>query len=90
MKYCSIDLGVVCIPSKASFIKREHWHKRFSEINPSSWTYGITLVDKNYYRKEMTPDSRIMENKSTLERDMKSFVNLVKEFSIEKNISAQY
>lgn len=83
VSYCSFRVLWCIVPSDAAFIRREHWQRRYSEINPSTWTYGITFIDKNYTRKDETPDLRVEKNSHTVEADMNSFKKLAKKYSIE-------
>lgn len=71
-------------PIGAGTIRRQHWQKRYSEINPSMWTKGIIEVDTNYFRKEDTADSRIADSQDTLEKDMENFKVLLRQYSVEK------
>ena len=84
VSYCSFKFGPICIPNEAAFVKRKHWQKRFSEMNPSLWTYGITILDKNFLKKQESPDTRTIRNSELVTNDMKGFHNLAKDFSIEK------
>lgn len=84
ISYCSFSLGPICIPNEAAFAKRKHWQRRFSELNPSLWTYGITILDKNFLKKEETPDSRTIRYRELATSDMSGFHNLAKNYSIEK------
>jgi superfamily II DNA or RNA helicase len=72
-------------PIGAGTIRRKHWQKRYSEINPSMWTKGIVEVDKNYFRKEQTADTRIANSQDTLQTDMDNFRELLKIHSIERS-----
>ncbi len=70
-------------PTSAGAIRRMHWQKRYSEINPSMWTKGILEIDRNYFRKEATADTRILGSQDTLGKDMENFKDLLKDHSIE-------
>lgn len=84
ISYCSFAFGPICIPNEAAFVKRAHWQKRYSEMNPSLWTYGITILDKNFLKKQESPDTRTIRNSELVTSDMQGFHHLAKEYSIEK------
>ena len=83
ISYCSFWLLGCIIPTEAAFIKREHWQRRFSEINPSGWTHGIDFVDQNHQRKNQTPDIRVEKGSHMVEAEMKSFKKVARHNSIE-------
>lgn len=72
------------VPTRAAFIRKSHWQKRHSEVNPSMWTKGILEIDPNFFRKDKAPDSKVLKNQRIVEADMKSFAELVSEYSIER------
>lgn len=83
ISYCSFRILACFVPSKAAFIRRAHWQRKYREINPSGWTHGINFVDRNYMRKSETPDFDVEKNSHLVESDMKSFKKLVRTNSIE-------
>jgi superfamily II DNA or RNA helicase len=83
IKYCHFKFIGCIVPSSASYIKQEHWQRRYSEINPSDWTHGISFVDKNYIRKDQSPDSRVAKTSNVVAREMKAFKDLIRKHSIE-------
>lgn len=87
ISYCKFKLGPICIPNEAAFVKRRHWQKRFSEMNPSLWTYGITILDKNFLKKQESPDTRTIRNSELVTSDMNGFSKLAKKYSIEKLVN---
>ncbi|MBC62063.1 MAG: hypothetical protein CMP11_06360 [Zetaproteobacteria bacterium] len=60
--YCDFGGWICLLPSEAAFIKRKHWQNRYPEINPSTWTYGISFVDRNFIRKSETPDISVIRD----------------------------
>lgn len=72
------------IPTSAGLLKREHWQRKYSEINPSMWSKGILEIDANYFLKDETPDSRIKRYRSAVQKDVESFQHLLEDHSIEK------
>ena len=85
VSYCSIFILTCLKPTKAGLIRREQWQKRYSEINPSSWTFGITNIDKNFHMKNEAPDIRIERNSLILAKNIANFKVLSKEYSIEND-----
>ena len=83
ISYCHLNIFACLVPSKAGFIRKEHWQRRFSEINSSNWTHGIDFVDRNNERKEETPDVRVERNSHLVESEMNAFKELVRKNSIE-------
>jgi hypothetical protein len=71
--------------SKADLARREHWQKKYSEINPSTWSKGISDLDTNYFLKDETPDRRTIRNSIAVEKDVDSFGRLLENYSIEKD-----
>jgi hypothetical protein len=79
-----IDYSHVGIPTSAGLLRREHWQKNYSEVNPSMWSKGILEVDSNYFLKDETPDQRVKRHKSVIQKDVESFQDLLENHSIEK------
>ena len=50
-----INYSNFSIPTQAGLIRREHWQRKYSEINPSMWSKGIVEIDPNYFLKDQTP-----------------------------------
>ena len=71
-------------PTEAGLLRRQHWQKRYAEVNPSLWTKGILELDPNYFRKDEAPDTRVKRMQTQVAADMQSFYELVREYSIEK------
>jgi len=80
----TIEYSVMKFPTEAGLIRQHHWQKRYAEVNPSMWTKGIIELDPNYFLKDETPDTRVKRMQNGVARDMESFHQLVKEYSIEK------
>jgi hypothetical protein len=80
-----IDYSSIGRFSKADLVRREHWQKKYSEVNPSTWTKGIVELDANYFLKDETPDHRTIRNSTQVEKDANSFQKLLQKYSIEKN-----
>ena len=66
--YYLANLLLFKIPSAAGLLRRKHWQKKYSEVNPSLWTSGILGIDENYFRKEKTPDEFACKNEDTNKR----------------------
>lgn len=73
------------IPNEASAMRRRHWQKRFAEVNPNLWTKGITELDRNYFRKDDSPDTLTSQNSDFVQRDSESFREFIKMYSIESD-----
>lgn len=71
-------------PTSAGLLRREHWQKNYSEVNPSMWTKGIVEIDSNYFLKDETPDDRVKRHHSTIQKDLESFERLLVNYSIER------
>ncbi len=79
-----IDYGLFNITTNAGLIKREHWQKKYSEVNPSSWSKGILDLDSNYFIKGETPDQRSLRKSKSISNNIESFKELLEEYSIER------
>lgn len=79
-----INYSNLALPTSAGLIRREHWQKKYSEVNPSMWSKGITEIDNTYFLKDETPDRRLKRHKSVIQKDVESLQNLMEVYSIEK------
>lgn len=73
------------IPTSADSIRREHWQRKYSEVNPSMWTKGIVEIDPNYFLKDETPDRRVKRHNTAVQKDLQGFESMLESYSIEKN-----
>ena len=80
-----IDYSTLGVPTSAGLLRREHWQKNYSEVNPSMWSKGIVEIDSNYFLKDETPDSRVKRQKSVIQKDIESFERLLENHSIERS-----
>ncbi|MEO5969163.1 MAG: helicase-related protein [Bdellovibrionia bacterium] len=80
----NVEYSKLGLPTSSGLLRREHWQRKYSEVNPSIWTQGITSIDSTYFLKDETPDQRLKRHKSAVERDVESFKNLLKDFNIDK------
>jgi superfamily II DNA or RNA helicase len=78
------DYGV---PTSAGLLKREHWQRKYAEVNPSMWSKGILEIDPNYFLKNETPDSRVKRLNSVIQKDTAAFQELLETSSIEKSLN---
>jgi superfamily II DNA or RNA helicase len=86
----SIDYtDALIFPTSAALIKREHWQRKYAEVNPSMWTKGIVELDQSYFLKNETPDARSKRHNKELEKDLISFKELLENSSIEKRSRGQ-
>lgn len=81
-----VDYSHMGIPTEAGLVRRDHWRKRFREVNPNLWTNGITQLDQHYFKKDQTPDQQIGYNKDRVEGDMNSFELVCKDHSFENKM----
>ncbi|MFZ9596346.1 MAG: helicase-related protein [Bdellovibrionia bacterium] len=75
-----------CLPTKAGLIRREHWQHKYSEINPSQWTKGITDLDPSFSLKEETPDARTQRTRLNVQKDLRNLDELLRKASIESQV----
>ncbi len=80
----NIDYSSFLFPKSVGLVRREHWQKKYSEINPSMWSKGILEVDNNYFLKNETPDLRVKRHRNETKKDLESLKDLLNKFSIEK------
>jgi hypothetical protein len=85
----SVEYSKGFSPTSAGLIRHENWQEKFSEVNPSTWTKGITELDQNFFLKDETPDDRVKRRKSLMEADDESFRDLLQQFSVEKSIDSK-
>ena len=81
----TVEYSLLGVPTSAGLIRREHWQRKYSEVNPSMWSKGIVEIDSNYFLKDETPDSRAKRHNSTTAKDVESFRGLLEHYSIEQN-----
>ena len=82
--YELVNLMLFHIPSSAGLLRRKHWQRKYSEVNPSTWTGGILGIDQQYYQKEKTPDEIVFDATEILKRDMMAYRELARQHSIER------
>ena len=71
---CDIDYAFFSLlPNQPDYIRREHWQKTHSEVNPNNWTNGIALVDRHFFTKDETPDMRVKGLQDAVYADMQGF-----------------
>ena len=80
-----VDYSRFGFPTEAGLVRREHWRKRFREVNPNLWTNGIAQLDPHYFKKDQTPDQQVGHNKDTIEGDMNSFELVCQDYSLEND-----
>lgn len=80
----TIEYSKLFLPTTYGFLRREHWQKNYSEVNPSMWSKGITELDSNYFLKDETPDQRVSRRKNAIQTDLEQFKKLLQDHSIEK------
>ncbi|MFK7824741.1 MAG: helicase-related protein [Oligoflexales bacterium] len=73
------------LPTEAGLVRRDHWRKRFREVNPNLWTNGIAQLDPHYFKKDQTPDQQVGHSKDTIEGDMNSFELVCQDYSLENS-----
>lgn len=64
-------------------IRRDHYLRKYSEVNDNLWSGSIKDLDRNYDRKEKSPDQLTIENLHYLQTEIDNFRHLSKEYSIE-------
>ncbi len=79
----TVNYSKVGIPTSAGLVRREHWQKKYPEVNPSMWSKGIVEIDGNYFLKDETPDTRVKRRNQSVQNDVESLGKLLEEFSIE-------
>jgi hypothetical protein len=82
----AIEYSKSAMPTSAGLLRRSHWQRKYSEVNPSMWSKGIIEIDSNYFLKNETPDERVKRTKSAIEKDLKSFQQLLEDHSIESSM----
>ena len=80
-----VDYSHLGLPTEAGLVRRDHWRKRYREVNPNLWTNGIAQLDPHYFRKDQTPDQKAGYSKDSIEADMNSFELVCKDHSLESS-----
>ncbi len=73
-------------PYRDDILHREHMLEYFPEVNENRLSRGIVEVDKNYTRKDTSPDDLVLENRNIIQREMEAMKKVFREHSIEKSI----
>jgi len=66
-------------------LKKDNWRRRYSELSDwSLWGQGLTQIDKNADRKAYSPDTYAFIKLESLNENIESFKDILREYSIEK------
>jgi hypothetical protein len=66
-------------------LKKDNWRRRYSELSDwSLWGQGLTQIDKNADRKAYSPDTYAFIKLESLNENIESFRDILREYSIEK------
>lgn len=73
--------------SRDSRIRRSHYLRKYPEVNDNTWSGGIQNIDKNYHRKDKSPDEVTLGNMKFLSKNIADFKQVASKHSIEKVLS---